>query len=210
MDAVTIMAVAGPLLGGGGVWAFMTSWRDRKAVREESEIGRLRVDVDALRQRDKECHAALAAMGKRVLAMEQAQDSQIARWTKDTHKRITWLNAKALFTIFGPLGYAREDVEGKTFAELDKLDPHAVAEIERLDQIALARDGAPHSTLIQFHPMLPEMHVIKLAAMGRDGELVYEGYCYRKNDPDMADAAGHARQMASIESAAERVIDGQP
>lgn len=203
-----LVGLLSTILGGGGMWAFLKGWQDRAAAREESEIGRLRIDVDALRLREGDCQAKLLLVEARIEAMEQAQDSHIARWIKDGHKRITSINAKALLTIFAPLGYTREDVIGKTFAELDRLDPQVSAEIDRLDRLALARDGAASSSLITFHPLLPEMHVVKVAAAGHDGELIYEGYAYRKNDPDLSDGVGAGRQRQAIVSSAGNMLGG--
>jgi hypothetical protein len=120
--------------------------------------------------------------------------------------RLMWVNPKAMLTIFGPLGYTRDDLEGKTFAELDRLDQVAVSEIARLDQVALARDGAPVSGMIRFHPILPEMHVVKITAATKDGGLIYEGYAYRKNDMEVSEGIAAARQIEAIEASANHLM----
>jgi hypothetical protein len=124
----------------------------------------------------------------------------------DEIMRLMWVNPKAMLTIFGPLGYTRDDLEGKMFAELDRLDQVAVSEIARLDQVALARDGAPVSGMIRFHPILPEMHVVKITAATKDGGLIYEGYAYRKNDMEVSEGIAAARQIEAIEASANHLM----
>jgi PAS domain-containing protein len=203
---IAFVGVLTALIGGGGVWVWLNGRADRADKREESEIGRLRKDVDDLRARDDQCQEKLRAMDQRVEAMEQAQECHIARWVKDARMRVMWVNPKAMLTIFGPLGYTRDDLEGKTFAELDKLDHVAVGEIARLDQVALARDGAPVSSMIRFHPLLPEMHIVKITAAARDGGLIYEGYAYRRNDAEVSEGIAAARQIEAIEASADHLM----
>lgn len=196
-------------VGGAGIWGFLSNWLKLGAAREESEIRRLREEVGQLRDSHRTCEAEVEGLKDRLHAVEHHHVSQLARWIKDASKRIVWLNARAHMTIFAPRGHAREACIGKTFAEL--LDPQAAAEIDRLDRIALAQPGVAASTLIQLHPDLPLMHIVKVAAEGRDGELIFEGYAYRANDRDMSDAEGAERQseqrVASIDHMLQRFRD---
>lgn len=201
-----LVGVGGTVLGGGGIWAYITKRADLEAKREEGEIGRLREDVDELRERDRVCQEALDAVEKRLWAMEQAQNSHMARWTKDHHKRVSWVNAKAMLLIFGPLGYSIDQVIGRTFEEL--LDAGAAREIERLDASALVNPGAAVSNLIQLHPHLPVMVVVKVAATGAEGNLVFEGTAYRANDPEVVAGNGAARQREGVETSTAHLIDG--
>ena len=200
-----IVGAAGLVLGGGSVWTYFSRREDRQAQREESEIVRLRADVDRLRERDLKCQQQLEAVEQRLWAMEQAQTSHMARWTKDHRKRLTWVNAKAMLLIFGPLGYSVEDVLDRTFEQL--LNSAAAKEIDRLDSSALANPGAAVSNLIQLHPMLPIMVVVKVAASGPDGNLVFEGCAYRVNDPELAAANGAARQIEAVEASVEHLFE---
>jgi hypothetical protein len=60
--------------------------------------------------------------------------------------------------------------------------------------------------MIRFHPLLPEMHVVKITAATKEGGLIYEGYAYRKNDAEVAEGLGAARQIEAIEAAADHLI----
>lgn len=206
-----LVAVTGAFsaLAGAGLWGFLSKWLQIGAAREESEIKRLREEVAEVKGSHKRCEKEVAELKERLQAVEHHHVSQLARWIKDAHKRIVWLNARAHMTIFAPRGYSREECEGKTFAEL--LDAQAAAEVDRLDRLALAQPGVAASTLIQLHPDLPLMHVVKVAAEGRDGELIYEGYAYRANDRGLTDAEGAERQAgqraASIDHMIERFHD---
>lgn len=184
---VAMIAAGGALLG-GGMWTFLGSWFGFR----EKEIVRLREDVAGLTEKHQNCEKEVAELKLRQAALEHHHASHLARWIKDAHKRVVWINSKALLSIFAPIGLGRDEVEGRPFADL--IDPHAAADIERLDHAALAQPGSPASTLVKLHPDLPVMHIVKVAAAGREGQLIYEGYAYRTNDPEIALGAGLARQ----------------
>lgn len=203
-----LIGVVGVILGGGGVWAYLNGWANRKITREESEITRLRGDVQKLRDELSDCETRHDTLEKRIEGLEQAQDSHLARWIKDSDRRLTWCNAKAFLTIFAPLGYTRDFVQGKSFADLGRFDQEAVAEIDRLDEAALAHDGAATTTMVKLHPLLPLMHIVKVAAAGKMGELIFEGYAYRSNDPDVDVALGAMRQREAIIQSTERMAGG--
>jgi hypothetical protein len=46
--------------------------------------------------------------------------------------------------------------------------------------------------------MLPVMHVVTVAGVGRDGELIYEGYAYCQNDPEDVLERGLRRREEQI------------
>lgn len=50
------------------------------------------------------------------------------------------------------------------------------------------------------------MVIVKVAAIGREGGLVYEGYAYRTNDRMIADGQGVARQMEALRVSADNLI----
>ncbi len=202
---VTILvALASALFGTGGGVAFYVRRLELRDKREESEIGRLRADVKEAVRKHSSCEEQLADMEERLKLIEHHHTSYLARWIKDGGKRVTWLNDRAFISIFAPLGSKREDVIGRTFGEL--LDPLAAAEIDRLDDVALAHPEVAASNVIRLHPMLPVMVVVKVAAVGREGELVYEGYAYRTNDRMISDATGAGRQMRALRASAEHVL----
>jgi hypothetical protein len=199
-------AVLAGLTGAGGMFALYPKMRELKDKREESEIGRLRTDVTSILAREHACEEQLTDVKARLLAVEHHHGSYLARWVKDAAKRVLWINDKAFLSIFAPLGFSRDGVLGKTFGQL--LEPSAAGEIDRLDQAALAHPELPASNIIQLHPLLPVMVVVKVAAIGREGELVFEGYAYRTNDRMISDGQGASRQGAQIEASAGNLMGG--
>lgn len=201
-DMIIVTLVTGVLgaVGGVGLWTFLAKWLELGVGRETAEITRLRSDVDTAKREaieakasHKACENRVEDLERRLEAVEHHHSSYMARWIKDGGKRIIWINSQALLTIFAPLGYSRNDVVGRTFVEL--LDPGAAREIDRLDRAALAIPGQAASTMLQLHPNLPTMVVVKVAGAGRDGELIYEGYAYCPNDREEADDRGERRQQ---------------
>lgn len=126
-------------------------------------------------------------------------------WIKDRHGRLVWLNDKAFLTLFAPLGYARDELDGKTFRDL--LDPVAAEEVELLDQAALAHPGHTQSILVQLHPDLPFLVVIKVASISEAGDVQYEGCAYNPSDPEIRSAAGARRQIIQRGISAHQLID---
>lgn len=202
LGVIAVAVISGVL--GGPVWGFLSRWFDRSAEREEKEIERLRREIKEMREAEKQSRITISSLEARLVIVEQSHESHLARWIKDAHKRIIWLNSKAYLTIFAALGFDRDEIDGKTFGEL--LGPHAASEIERLDRVALNQPGAATSGLIQLHPDMPIMHIVKIAGTGRDGELIYEGYAYRPNDPDLAVSMGIERQIDQRELSTRRVL----
>lgn len=215
--AIALPAVIGAVGGGGSALAVMLpKMRELRDKREDSEINRLRED-------ERECREEIARLESerradnirfdreidevraRLATVEHHHASYLPRWFKGADKRVTWFNDKAFLSIFAPLGLTREEVLGRLFAEI--LDPQAAAEIDRLDAAALAHPDMPASNVIQLHPLLPVMVVVKIAAIGRAGDLVYEGYAYRTNDRMMADGAGAERQRLAIETSTVRMVE---
>jgi hypothetical protein len=196
-------AIVAGLLG-APLWAYITARHQGAQQREIGEIDRLRSEVKEIKASHTACENVVGELKERLAVVEHHHASYLARWVKDAQKRVLWINDKALITIFAPLGFSRADVEGRTFAEL--LDPFAAAEVDRLDRAALAQHGAAVSSLIKLHPDLPVMHVVKVASVGREGELIYEGHAFRTNDPEIANATGIGRAVEQREISAERLI----
>lgn len=203
-DLGTLAAQAAPhiataivsILGTGGLWTYLTRRQDRTAEREKSDNQRLREDLAAEKASHKECIARFEQLERRLAAVEDHHGSLFARWIKDAGKRVCWVNGRAMATIFGPLGYTRDQVEGRTFQDL--LDVDAAREIDRLDRAALAQPGMAVSVMVQLHHRLPVMIVVKVAGVGRDQELIYEGHAYHLNDPDKALQQGERRQEEQL------------
>lgn len=195
------------LVGGGGGATLMVKVMELRAKREESEIERMRADEKSCREEVAGLRKELAELKARLVVIEHHNGSYLARWIKGADKRVQWLNDRAFLAIFAPLGLTREEVIGSTFE--DMLDPAAAREIDLLDQAALAHPEVAASNVIQLHPLLPVMVVVKVAAIGREGELVYEGYAYRTNEKMVSDGLGAARQAEAIEAAADRMLDGE-
>jgi hypothetical protein len=189
-------ALVGGIGGGGGVLGYL-AWRGDT----------VRNDFERLHRLHTACEEKVTRLEGRLEAVEHAQDSHLARWTKDSAKRLTWMNDKAYMTIFAPLGITREAADGKTFAEL-LIDRASAAEIDRLDQAALAQPDSPVSNLVRLHPDLPLMHVVKVASTGKLGALCYEGYAFRVNDRDLDEARGVGRARDARAVSADRMIPG--
>jgi hypothetical protein len=174
-------------------------------------IGWGQTEMDRLRRQHETCEQQLRDLSKRLAIVEQHHGSAFARWILDTHKRVSWLNSKALVSIFGPMGLTRAEVEGKNFHEL--IDRAAADELDRLTHGALAHDGTAISNLIRLHPDLPVMHIVVIATDGRDGELIYEAVAFRMNDPDVVIGLGIGRlreqRARSIDSLTKPSGDSQ-
>jgi hypothetical protein len=182
-----VVAVVSALLG-GGVWSFASAWLQGRFNSEQSENSRLHEDLKKAIASHEECREKVVTLERRLEVVEHHHVSLVPRWIKNAAKRVQWVNGAAMVTIFGPLGFTRGQVEGHTFAEL--LDMEAAREIDRIDRSALRYPGQAASTLLQLHPSLPVMTVVKIAGVGRDGELIYEGLAYYGNIPeDLADRA---------------------
>ena len=116
------------------------------------------------------------------------------------------MNDKAYLMVFAPLGYSRSELDGKTFEEV--LDKKAATEVDMLDQMALTHPGTPHHTLMQLHPQLPLMVVVKVATLDEDGEVQYEGVAYHLGDTELTHSLGVRRSIQQSEASAKHVIDG--
>lgn len=173
-------AIAVSSLGSVGLWTLIGKWFDRSGQRYDGELGRTRTDLASEKASHKECLERIERLEERLAIVEDHHSSLLARWIKDAGKRICWVNGRAMVTIFGPLGYTRDQVEGRTFEDL--LDVEAAREVDRLDRAALANPGKAASSMIQLHPSLPVMMIVKVAGIGRDQELIFEGHAFLTDD----------------------------
>lgn len=201
---LTVVSVASALLG-GGIWTFLSSWLNIGIAKRKDELGRLDGEVGKLRDELATCEERHGVLETRLRAVENKTTSFFAMWIKDRNGRLVWLNDKAFLTLFAPLGYARNELDGKTFRDL--LDPVAATEIELLDKAALAHPGNTQSILIQLHPDLPFLIVIKVASVSESGDVQYEGVAYNPSDPEIRSAMGTRRQVVQRTSSAKAVID---
>lgn len=211
--AATVVVGLTSAIFGAGFWGFVAERFKFGLSAKQGEVERLRADLakceerhEALERREAERDARIDKLENQLRVVEHSQPSYLARWIKDDHKRLIWCNDKAFLTIFAPLGLSRQACEGKTFHEL-LIDKPAAEEIDMLDTAALAHPGAVESALIQMHPMLRPMIVLKVAATGSRGELIFEGYAYHASDPEIRSAAGSRRQLKQIEAS---MIDRLP
>lgn len=206
-DAIqlALVGVLSAAIGGPG-WQFLTAKLNLGAATRKDDIGRLEAQVEKITGAHKDCEERHDVLETRLRAVEQRNASYFALWIKDRTGRLVWLNDKAFLTIFAPLGYTREELHGKTFRDL--LDPAAAAEIEFLDKMALSHPGATQSLLIQLHPDLPYLVVIKVAAIAENGDVQYEGCAYNPGDPEIRTAAGTRRQIVQRSETLDRMIEG--
>lgn len=179
-ETIVVAAMSGALSGVGGIglWNFLTKRLEIRSARETREEDRLRADHE-------KCLERVETLERRLEIVEAHHSSLFARWIKDAGKRLSWVNGRAMATIFGPLGYTRDQVEGRRFQDL--LDVEAAREIDLLDEAALAHPGCAVWSMLQLHPRLPLMIVVKVAGIGRDQELIYEGQAYELNDAAAAE-----------------------
>lgn len=198
------IALVSALLG-GPVWSFLSQWLNLGAAKRKDSYARIERDVEKLRAELAQCEERHGILEARLRAVENKNASYFALWIKDRNGRIAWLNDKAFLTIFAPLGYGRDELDGKTFRDL--LDPVAADEIDLLDRAALAHPGATQSLLVQLHPDLPFMVVIKVAAVSAGGDVQYEGCAYCPSDPDIRTGMQVARQVRQRSLSAARVLD---
>ena len=68
---------------------------------------------------------------------------------------------------------------------------------------ALRQPGKVLSTMLQLHPTLPAMHVVKVAGTSAGGELVFGGSPIFPNDPMTDAGAGAERQLGQIGDSAD-------
>lgn len=206
---LAIVALASAVLGGPG-WGFLSSWLGLRQSGRKDEITRLDGKCAALEEELSACEQRHSTLEARLRAVEQRTGSYFALWIKDYRKRLVWLNDKAFLTLFAPLGYSRDELDGKTFHDL--FTAKAADEIERLDRAALAHPGHTHSALVQLHPDLPFRVIIKVASVSEKGDVQYEGLAYHPGDPEIIHAAGVERQREQVARAAdsvkERRLDG--
>lgn len=168
---------------------FATVWLGHLLKRGEKEEDRLRED-------HRECLERVARLELRLEAVEHHHASLVPRWITNVDRRILWINGAAMMSIFGPLQKSRDEVEGHTFA--DVLGMEASRELDRLARSALAFPGRAVSTMLQLHQGLGPMHIVVVAGVGRDNELIYEGYAYGANDPVDVHERGSRRQEEQI------------
>lgn len=201
---LAVVGVISALLG-GGIWTFLSSWLNIGVTKRKDELARLDTEVGRLRGELGHCEERHGVLETRLRAVEHKTTSYFAMWIKDRHGRIVWLNDKAFLTLFAPLGYTRNELDGKTFRDL--LDPRAADEIDLLDKAALAHPGATQSILIQLHPDLPFLIVIKVASVSDSGEVQYEGCAYNPSDPEIRSALGTRRQVIQRAESTQSLLD---
>lgn len=202
-DISPVLLITGWLLsnlaaavGGVGLWQYLARREDRRHERADRLDAQTRADLAAERTAHRECLVRLADVERRLEVVEHHHSSLFARWIKDAGKRISWVNGRAMASIFGPLGLTRDQVEGRTFQDL--LDPESSSEIDRLDEEALLNPGTPVWTVVQLHRQLPVMIVCKVAGVGRDQELIYEGHAYPMSDSLEKSGAPGRRGVAQL------------
>ncbi|HZG44917.1 MAG TPA: hypothetical protein VEZ41_01435 [Allosphingosinicella sp.] len=207
MDLSTVLPLLGLVLGGAGMWGFLTKRLETSAARDERQIKTLAEKVSDLERRESACQNELVGLKQRVNVLEGGRESMLPRWTKNIHRQITSFNDEFFmrYVALLPMPWRREDVYNKTFDELG-FPHHVTAEIEALDMAALRQRGQEQSAII---PMLdadrPEV-VVKVAGLGGGQEIRLEGLAHRSSFPhDMgsllrrmeADAAGSHHEGAA-------------
>lgn len=205
--STVIISATSTIVGTGGLWTWMQLRGRMGYLQRKDELARALETIKTMKDEHKACQELIEAMEKRMRVIEHSRDSFLARWMKDDKGRLTWMNDKAFLTLFAPLQLSRHQLEGKTFSELG-FDSNAVMNVELLDAAARAHHGYAASSLIQMHPLLPPMNIIKIAWVGGDGDLVYEGYAYHIMDPEIRSGIGTRRAVAQIASSFQNIVPG--
>ncbi len=171
MTNQVLVAVATVLaaLASGPLWGYLSD-RFKIGVAKKTD------EQERLDREHRVCLAEIVELRTQVAAMAASQNSFLARWIKDRSKRLAWVNDLAFMTLFVPLGFSREELQGRTFAELGFADA-AIQVIDELDRLALAHPGVPQSRMISM-PDGQRLVVLKVAGIGADGEVRYEGSAY--------------------------------
>ncbi len=162
-------AVVLAALASGPIWSMFTERFKIGAAKQTADNLRLLQDHDL-------CKAEIVELRTQMAALAASQNSFLARWIKDRSKRVAWVNDLAFMTLFAPLGFSRDELHGKTFAEIG-FESAAIAIIDELDRLALAHPGVPQSRMISM-PDGQRLVVLKVAGIGSDGEVRYEGSAY--------------------------------
>lgn len=214
MDLGILAQLLAAALGGGGFSFVLGKLIDRGHAREQGEIARLRKDIDDAKEdllickdAHDNCETRLNEISERLRAVEASTPSYLARWVKDQNKRLLWLNDRAYLMLFAPLGLSRHEVMDRDFGDLfGEGSGEAVRLIDDLDVLALKRPGEVQSALMQLHPSLPIMAILKVAFIGDDGLLRYEGCAYVPNG--LADSISAIRAHQATDAAARRLFQG--
>jgi hypothetical protein len=210
MDMQTLVpigtAVVAGLLG-APVWSYLQAQLNLKYIRRKDTLEELREQVALERDHAKACEEKLEVVDKRLQALEQDQNSYFARWILNHNKQILWMNDKAFLLIFAPLGFERDQLDGQIFSQL--FQGPVTKELTLLEHAALAHHGQTQSALLQLHPALPFMVVIKVAFIGeRGGDVLYEGCAYPPGDPEIQRAMGIKRQLTQNIVSMDNLLPG--
>lgn len=208
IDIAQFAGFVGAALGGGGVSFVVGKWLDNNHASTQSEIVRLREDFTQCEKAHKACEERFDELADRVRAVEASTPSYLARWVKDQSKRVIWLNDRAYLMLFAPLGWTRAEVLDKNFEELlGDGSGQVIKLIHELDQLALKSPGEVQSLVLQLHPDLPNMVILKVAYAGDDGLLRYEGSAYIPTG--LSHSMGIIRQTRAREDAARHLFQEQ-
>lgn len=214
-----VLTLLAAVLGGSGAtklldYLLATRAAKRAALREDQAEQRDRDSTGWTRWQDCEKRAdeleqRCETLEKRLRTVEGNTPAYLARWLKDQKKRVVWLNDLAYIMLFAPLGWSRDEVLDKNFEELLGEGAHdAIVLIDELDRAALADPGKVYSIILQLHPNLPAMVILKVAMVTPDGLLRYEGTSYVP--VNLGDNMGPLRQHMARVGAAMSLLHGDP
>lgn len=203
IDLTMLLVAAISALGGGGAAAMFSRWVDKG----EAEIERVRSDLAECNRSHQSLRERCDELELRLRIVEAASPSYLARWVKGQDRRLLWLNDRAYLTMFAPLGFSREQVLNRTFEELyGDGNGEAIAMLAELDRAAIRAPNETQSIAIQLHPELPMMVVVKVAFVGPDGLLQFEGTSFVPNYLN-TESAGAVRQREQRRRAAAMLFD---
>lgn len=208
MEVGSLLPIAIAALGSAGLSAIVVKWMELRHAGNKSEIERLRSDVADCKKSHEDCEHRYMELSERLRAVEASTPSYLARWVKDQDKVLIWMNDRAYLSMFAPLGWSRTECLDKRFEDLlGEGSGETVRLIDELDQRALRSPGEVHSTVLQLHPDLPAMVVVKVAFIAGDGLLRYEGSSFVPNG--LSGPAGVIRQRLARDLASRHLFQDQ-
>jgi hypothetical protein len=131
-----------------------------------------------------------------VSAIVRGNGLALSIWTKGVDRRIRWASPRALRIIFAPLGMGEEDVMGRTFSDIFGED--VGRQIEQLDSRAMSELDSTQVDIIQLHPDLVPMVIIKTVTEDEDGRTVFQGIAIRVIGMDNRRAGENAQVLSRM------------
>lgn len=186
----TVVSTVGTLGFGGWFLKYKSDSRRAKLADHESLLADLTRITD---EREKECDRKLKAHQEQIDLLRARVNilnfstaaSSLPHWWKDIEGRYLEIDRAFEVSIAAPLGKRREDIIGKTDAEI--FDPKLDQELRETDKRALLSNSrATIAHGIRFHSGLPSYTILKevLTFDHLGGRVGYSGIAYPQTADD--------------------------